>query len=133
MKKGRGYVYNIEYHLVWATKYRHEVLVGDVASSAGDILTSIAVDNGLEVVSIAVQPDHVHMLVSATPKHTIPNFVKALKGASARRMFIKHPDLKRTLWGGNLWNPSYCVLTVSENTEDQIQRYIEEQSVVQGV
>lgn len=37
------------------------------------------------------------------------------------------------LWGGNLWNPSYCVLTVSENTKAQIQRYIEEQSVVQGV
>lgn len=133
MKKGRGYVYKLEYHLVWSTKYRHQVLKGYVADTLESILRDIAINNGLEVVSLAIQPDHVHILVGTSPQHSIPNFVKALKGASARRLFQLHPDIKKSLWGGHLWNPSYCVLTMSENTSEQIKRYIEEQEHVQGV
>lgn len=35
--------------------------------------------------------------------------------------------LKKKLWGGHLWNPSYFVATVSENTEEQIRKYIQNQ------
>lgn len=129
MKKGRGYVYNLEYHLIWVTKSRHPVLVGEVADGLKGILRDIAAQNGLEMVAMEVMPDHVHLLLGATPQHAIPDFVKALKGASARRMFAAFPQLKETLWGGNLWNPSYCVLTASEHTRAQIQKYIEEQHV----
>ncbi|OLV20007.1 IS200/IS605 family transposase [Deinococcus marmoris] len=128
MKKGRGYVYKLEYHLIWVTKYRHQVLVGEVADGLKDILRDIAAQNGLEIITMEVMPDHVHLLLSATPQHAIPDFVKALKGASARRMFSTFPQLKQKLWGGNLWNPSYCILTVSENTRAQVQHYIESQS-----
>lgn len=129
MKKGRGYVYQLEYHLVWATKYRHPVLVGEVADGLKDILRDIAEHNGLEIVAMEVMPDHVHLLLGANPQQAIPDFVKALKGASARRMFAAFPRLKQSHWGGKLWNPSYCVLTGSEHTRAQIQRYIEEQHV----
>jgi putative transposase len=70
----------------------------------------------------------VHVLVSATPQHTIPNIVKMLKGISARKLFLKFPQLKKKLWGGHLWNPSYFVSTVSENTEAQVKKYIENQN-----
>ena len=127
MKKGRGYVYKLEYHLIWATKYRHQGLVDEVADGLKDILRDIATQNGLELVALEVMPDYVHLLLGATPQHVIPDFVKALKGASARRMFSAFPHLKQPHWGGNLWNPSYCVLTVSEHTRAQIQQYIENQ------
>ncbi|WP_034339452.1 IS200/IS605 family transposase [Deinococcus misasensis] len=127
MKKGRGYVYQLEYHLIWCVKYRHQVLTDEVADGLKDILRDIAAQNGLDVVRLEVMPDHVHLLLGATPQHTIPDFVKALKGASARRMFAAYPQLKQKLWGGNLWNPSYCILTVSEHTPAQIQKYIESQ------
>lgn len=127
MKKGRGYVYQLEYHLIWCVKYRHQVLVGEVADGLKEILRDIAAQNGLEIITMEVMPDHVHLLLSATPQQAIPDFVKALKGASARRMFAAYPQLKEKLWGGNLWNPSYCILTVSDNTRAQIQKYIESQ------
>ena len=60
------------------------------------------------------------------------NLIKALKGVSARLLFLKHPEIKRYLWGGNLWNPSYFVATVSENTEEQIRNYIQNQQVKWG-
>jgi putative transposase len=66
--------------------------------------------------------------VSATPQHTIPKIVKMLKGISARKLFLKFPQLKKKLWGGHLWNPSYFVSTVSENTEAQVKKYIENQN-----
>ena len=129
IRRGRGYVYRLEYHLVWATKYRHAVLVGDVAEGLKLALRDIAAQNELEAVALEVMPDHVHILLGASPQQAIPDFVKALKGASARRMFANFPKLKAKLWDGNLWNPSYFVSTVSEHTHSQIQKYIEEQHV----
>jgi REP element-mobilizing transposase RayT len=48
--------------------------------------------------------------------------LKALKGVSARLLMKEYGDeLKKKLWGGHLWNPSYSIATVSENTEEQIK------------
>ena len=60
-------------------------------------------------------------------QHFIPNILKIFKGISARKLFLKHPEIKNKLWNGHLWNPSYFVATVSENTEEQIKRYIQTQ------
>ncbi len=129
VKYGRGYVYAIEYHLVWCVKYRHKVLVGDISNYLRQLLTETAIQYGFRVETLEIAEDHVHALVSATPQHTIPNMVKILKGVSARKLFLRFPHLKNKLWGGHLWNPSYFVATVSENTEAQVKKYIENQNV----
>ncbi|MBW9219825.1 IS200/IS605 family transposase, partial [Anoxybacillus sp. ST70] len=67
------------------------------------------------------------LLIDCTPQHSIPNMIKALKGVSARLLFKEFPQLKEKLGGGNLWNPSYFVATVSEHTEAQIKQYIQNQ------
>lgn len=128
VKHGRGYVYAIEYHIVWCVKYRHKVLKDEIVSFLKEVLTETAILYGFRVESLEVVEDHVHVLVSATPQHTIPNMVKMLKGISARKLFLKFPQLKNRLWGGHLWNPSYFVSTVSENTEAQVKKYIENQN-----
>ena len=71
--------------------------------------------------------DHVHLLVSCTPQHYIPNMLKALKGVSARLLLKAHPEIRSRLWGGHVWNPSYFIATVGENTEEQIRHYIQGQ------
>ena len=54
--------------------------------------------------------------------------IKALKGVSARLLVKEYGnELKKQLWGGHLWNPSYFIATVSENTETQIRNYIKSQ------
>lgn len=125
--KGRGYVYSIQYHLVWCVKYRHKVLTDEIDVSVKQILNDIASEHNFSIVELETDRDHVHLLVECKPQHYLPNMVKALKGVSARRMFIAHPELKEKLWGGSLWNPSYFVATVSEHTEKQIREYIQEQ------
>jgi putative transposase len=129
VKHGRGYVYAIEYHIVWCVKSRHQVLVGEIPDYLKQLLIETAIEYGFRIETVEIGSDHVHVLVSATPQHTIPNLVKLLKGVSARKLFLKFPELKTKLWGGHLWNPSYFVATVSENTEAQVKKYIENQNV----
>lgn len=126
---GRGYVYYIRYHIVWCTKYRHKIISGDIETKLKDILYKIAEDNGFTIELMETDLDHIHLLVNCSPQHHIPSIMKALKGASARSLFKEMPGLKNKLWGGHLWNPSYFVATVSENTESQIKEYIKNQQV----
>ena len=125
---GRGYVYSIQYHIVWCVKYRHDVLTKDIEGNLYRILRKIAQDNNFTILELNGEEDHVHLLIECTPQHYIPDIIKALKGVSARLLMKEYGDtLKKKLWGGHLWNPSYFVATVSENTESQIKEYIKNQ------
>lgn len=127
IKKGRGYVYSLQYHIVFCTKYRHKILIGQIEIKLKEMFLEIANQNNFEIISLETMPDHVHLLVNCTPQHYIPNILKALKGNTARFMFKKFPQLKRKLWGGHLWNPSYFVCSISDITENVIKNYIESQ------
>lgn len=126
--KGRGYVYSIQYHVVWCVKYRHDILTDKIEQSLIEILSKIASDNDFQILEINTDLDHVHLLINCSPQHYIPDMIKALKGVSARLLMKEYGDeLKKKLWGGHLWNPSYFIATVSENTEEQIRKYIQNQ------
>ena len=127
---GRGYVYALQYHIVWCVKYRRKVLNADIEESLKEILFKIADDNKFVIQEYNTDLDHIHILVQCSPQHYIPDMMKALKGVSARLLMKKYGDcLKQKLWGGHLWNPSYFIATVSENTESQIVNYIKSQKI----
>ena len=128
IKSGRGYVYSIQYHIVWCVKYRYKIITPKIEKSLIEILQKIANDNEFSIVEVNTDLDHIHLLIDCKPQHYIPNIIKALKGVSARLLMLEYGDtLKKKLWGGHLWNPSYFISTVSENTEEQIKNYIKNQ------
>lgn len=130
VKTGRGYVYSIQYHIVWCVKYRHKVIYGDIESKLKELIYKVAEDNNFTIEEMETDLDHIHLLISCSPQHYIPDMIKALKGVSARLLMKECGDsLKKKLWGGHLWNPSYFIATVSENTEEQIRKYIQSQKV----
>ncbi|UYI77266.1 MAG: IS200/IS605 family transposase [Fusobacterium varium] len=126
---GRGYVYSIQYHMVWCVKYRYKILNDDIDKSLKEIIKNLADEINIKIIEYETDEDHIHLLIECSPQHFIPTIVKILKGSSARKMFVKYPELKKRLCGGNLWNPSYFVATVSENTEEQIRKYIQTQKI----
>ena len=133
ISKGRGYVYSLQYHAVWCVKYRHRVLTGGIEPDLRFILQRVADDNGFQITELNMGEDHVHLLLDCKPQHYIPNMVKALKGVSGRYLMQKYGgELRDKLWGGHIWNPSYFIATVSENTESQIREYIRSQKQGQG-
>ncbi|WP_052330098.1 IS200/IS605 family transposase [Thermicanus aegyptius] len=120
-------VYEINYHFVWSTKYRKSVLVPPVDETLKKVLAQTADEHGYEMLGMEVMPDHVHLFLSAPPAVSPTVIAKILKGTSARRLFMTHPQLKRQLWGGHQWNPSYYVGTAGHVSAETIKRYIEEQ------
>lgn len=109
-------------------KYRRNVLNGPIATRLKELLTQISKDNGFQILEMNIEEDYIRMLINCTPQHYIPNIIKAMKGVSARLLMKEFGDgLRFKLWGGHLWNPSYFVATVSENTEEQIIEYIRSQ------
>lgn len=127
IKKGRGYVYALQYHIVWCVKYRKKLLYGDLERRLKEMLIEQSNVHGFQIVTMETDGDHVHMLIECSPQHFIPSIMKALKGNTARFLFKEFPSLKNELWGGHLWNPSYFVCTVSDRTEEQIKTYINNQ------
>lgn len=124
---GRGYVYALEYHIVWCVKYRRKVLSAAVEQLLIQVLNDCATDCGFIIEECNTDLDHVHLLISATPHTSLPEIIRIMKGRSAKYILESYPDVKRKLWGGHLWNPSYFIATVSENTESQIRKYIRNQ------
>ena len=127
IKKSRCCVYGIEYHIVWCTKYRYKVLDSKIETRLHELLNDFAKNNDFEIISMNGEKDHIHLLISATPNTIIPNIIKGMKGISAKMLIKEFPEIKNQLYGGHLWSPSYFICTVSENTEEQIKKYIESQ------
>jgi putative transposase len=123
----RGCVYNANYHFVWSTKYRRKVLIDKIADDLKELHEKIAKDKGVTLVTQEVMPDHVHLFITMHPKFSPADIVKIFKGITAKKLFEMHPELKRKLWNGHLWNPSYYVGTCGDTTKEIIQKYIEMQ------
>lgn len=124
---GRGYVYSLQYHLVWCTKYRRGVLVDGVDDDCKALLYSLAEEYKFEIIAMEVMPDHIHLLLNTSPQFCIPDMIRIMKGVLARKLFQMHPELKEKLWKGHLWNPSYCIVTVSDRSREMVEKYIVDQ------
>ena len=128
MKYGRGYVYDLYYHIVWCVKYRHKILTDDIKDDFIDIINNICKNNNYELVEINTDLDHVHMLLGLSPQDSIPVVMKTLKGVSARLLNQRHrKKISKVLYGGHISSPSYYIATTNDNVMENIKRYIEHQ------
>lgn len=124
---GRGYVYSLQYHIVWVTKYRKSIFIGIIEKEVKQYLIEILKSLDMTILAMEVMPDHIHLLVSCKPQLRLSDAIKILKGNIARWLFLAHPEIKKSLWGGHLWNPSYFVATVSDRSLEQVTEYINSQ------
>ena len=126
IKKTRWSHYLCNYHIVWIPKYRHKVLVGEVAQELERLLREVAEKNDMEIISLSVQPDHVHVFISAPPRFAPAEIVNLLKGYTSRKLREKFPGLKSRVHSKGLWVRSYYIGTAGHVSQETIKRYIEE-------
>ena len=75
-----------------------------------------------------IMADHVHMLISFSPKSAPAQVIKAIKGSNARQFFLLHPKIKvQKMWGGYFWSSSYFISTLGNMSKDIIENYIQNQ------
>ena len=126
-RHGAHSVFSIHLHLVWITKYRKPVLVGDVALKTREILRQVCASHGVEIMRGHISKDHVHMFVSVPPQVTISRLLQKLKGKSSYVLQHTFPSLHRQYWGRHFWARGYFCCSSGNVTDDIIKQYIEQQ------
>ena len=117
-------VYQCNYHIVWAWKYRYRVLEGPIKESVEHDTRVLYQWKDVEVIELSVQPDYVHLVCSIPPKLAVLKFMGFLKGKLAIKMFKSYPRLrKKPYWGNHFWARGYFVNMVGMD-EDLIRRYV---------
>ncbi len=121
-------LWECKYHIVFCPKYRYKILKGEVASYAKQQVYQLSGrKDGVEVLEVNVQIDHVHLIVSIPPKYRVSEYMGFLKGKMALQMFARYPQLKKRYWGQHLWSRGYCVSTIGLD-EERIRKYVKWQN-----
>jgi len=118
-------VFLINYHFVWIPRRRRKVLVGDIKKRLDVLIREKAAALGCEVLAFEIQPEHVHLFLSAPPDWAPFQIMHRLKGYSARILREEFPVLLKL---PSMWTRSYFVSTAGKVSSETIRRYIEEQA-----
>lgn len=93
-------VTNLVYHIVCPTKYRRKVISEEVDRTLKQICLEIEERYDIYFLEIGADKDHVHFLVQVVSKYSVTQLVKIIKSIIAREIFVKCPEVKKDLWGG---------------------------------
>lgn len=115
-----------KYHLVFAPKYRRQVIYGQIKADVAEILSMLCKRKGIEIIEAECCKDHVHMLVRIPPKYSVSEIMGYLKGKSSLMIFEKRANLKYKYGNRHFWCRGYYVDTVGKNAK-KIQEYIQNQ------
>ena len=128
IRHGRHCVFNLHVHLVFLTKYRRGVFTKAVLNELREIFSDVCTDFEAELVECDGEDDHVYLLVNYPPKVAVSALVNSLKGVSSRMIRKKnYPEIKKKLWCGALWSPSYFAGSCGGAPIAIIRQYIEQQ------
>ena len=122
---GSHTVFQIEYHFVWVTKYRYEVLKGEIGERVRDLVRQTCDAFEIRIVKGVVSRDHVHILVSAPPSLAPSEIMRRIKGRTSSKMFEEFPNLKKRYWGRHFWARGYFCVTAGQVTDEMIKEYLE--------
>ena len=115
-----------KYHLVFAPKYRRQIIYRELRADIGKILRELCERKGVEIIEAECCPDHIHMLVRIPPKYSVSEVMGFLKGKSSLMIFDRHANLKYKYGNRHFWCRGYYVDTVGKNTKI-IEEYIRNQ------
>ena len=116
------------YHLVFPAKYRRVVFDEKVDGVLREVCLDIEYRYQVKFLEIGTDKDHVHFLVQSVPTYSVTKLVTMIKSITAREIFKRCPQVKRQLWGGELWTDGYFGSTVGKHgNEDMIVKYVKKQ------
>jgi len=115
-----------KYHIVFAPKYRRQVIYGKIKTDLGTMLCRLCEYKKIEILEASLCKDHVHMLLSIPPKYSVSSIVGDLKGKRSLMIFDRHANLKYKYGNRQFWCTGYYVDTVGRNKKT-IQEYIRNQ------
>jgi putative transposase len=119
-------VYELTVHVVFVTKYRYPVLIGDVQRRCRELIQQICDAQDVRIIKGVVSKDHVHMHVSYPPSLAISEMMRRIKGRSGKKLLLEYTELKKRYWGGHFWAIGYGAWSSGNITQEMINEYIEQ-------
>jgi len=83
--------------------------------------------NGWWVSEMAIQPDHIHIMIQTLPKNSVSQVMQIIKGGTSRVLRKEYPELEEFLWGDSFWADGYFAESVGQVNEEIIMKYIRQQ------
>ena len=126
--KGRHSCFSLHLHIVFVTKYRRKIL-GDLhLQSLENTLKELCLGFDAELKEFNGEPDHVHLLISTSPKTpSVAKLINSLKATSSRRLRREYNDIAGAFGKNVLWSRSYFAGTCGGAPLEVIKQYIEQQ------
>ena len=116
------------YHFVCPAKYRRAIFSESVTETLVRTCTEISERYEIYFVEIGTDKNHVHFLIQSIPRYSPTEIITKVKSIIARQIFLHHPEVKKQLWGGEIWTDGYFVNTVSKyGNEEVIKKYLQKQ------
>ena len=116
------------YHYVCPAKYRRVIFDDSVDKILIQTCKEIGRRYEINIVEIGTDGDHVHFLIQSIPMLAPTTIAKIIKSITAREIYRLCPQVKKKLWGGNIWSAGYFVSTVGKRgNEEQIKNYVRNQ------
>ena len=125
MRRGGHTISNIQAHIVWVTKYRYEVLRGDIQKRCREIIIQICDAEDIRIIKGVVSKDHIHMHIEYPPKQSISNIVKKLKGRTSRILQMEFKEFSKQYWGKHFWAIGYGAWSTGNVSQDMVDEYLE--------
>ncbi len=127
-KKGSHTVWDCKYHLVWTTKYRYQVLTGDVGHRSRELLREMARSKEMLIHAGSVNRDHIHLFdIDSAAIVGIKGNSQYLKGISSHKLLSEYQVLRKRYWGQHVWARGYWVASSGNVTDEVWIEYIENQ------
>ncbi|TVZ02277.1 IS200/IS605 family transposase [Trebonia kvetii] len=128
IRTGRHCIFILHAHLVFVTKYRHQVFGNEHLVRLEEVMRDVCADFEVKLEEFNGESNHVHLLVNFPPKVALSKLVNSLKGVSSRRMRQEFPGLRRHYYRANrLWSASYFAGSVGGAPISVLRQYIEQQ------
>ena len=118
--------WNCKYHIVFAPKYRRQIVYKQISADIGQIIRALCARKGIEILEAAAKPDHIHLYVKIPPKYSVSEVMGYLEGKSSLMIFDWHANLKYKYGNRHFWCRGYYVDMVGRN-EKAIQEYVRNQ------
>ena len=115
-----------KFHIVFIPKYRKKAIYVELRKHLVEVFRSLAEQKECRIEEGHLRPDHVHILISIPPKHSVSQVVGFIKGKSAIHIARTFAGRRKNFTGQNFWARGYVVSTVGRD-ETTIREYIRHQ------
>ena len=115
--------------MVLCVKYRKRLIYeSEKIKFFNNVCMEIGMRYWFEFDAIGTDGDHVHIFVGAAPRYSPSRVMQIVKSITAREFFKQYPEVRKILWGAELWTDGGHIDTVSEfGGLEKIKRYVQEQ------